>query len=161
MADDEFLSPEEKTLITDLTAPEFKLGVARGHWELVGRDRLILQIKLSAPDRRWFGIRCDCQGYAAFPPFSAAWSINNDCRASATERPNGSGELAKIFRMDWEDGDHLYHPMSRRALETHADWKTNMPHRMWQPETGIVQLLIDLHDRLFSKDYQPTPCTTV
>lgn len=155
MADIQTMSPGEETLVSDILAPSFKLGVARGHWRLHSRNGLILLIELSASDGRWYGIRCDCQNYPTKPPYVTSWLVNENRCATADERPNSRGELGLIFRMDWENGKHLYHPMSRKAIESHPGWKTEMQQRLWQPEQGVEQLLSDLHDCLHSTDYQP------
>lgn len=150
-------APDVAALETDMAATSFELGLARGQWGVHSQIGTELILCLRSPDGRDFALRCLCNGYPSAPPCIAAWSVERNSIALPEERPLASGQLAIVFRTDWEGGNHLYHPMERCAIQTHPNWRHELPHRVWSTHLGIVQIVEEIYELLHSSDYQSHP----
>lgn len=159
------LPPDQRTLQADLADAPFLIGVEKGQWGLaelpphpggLAWPHLLLWVaagpRPNAPDR--FHVRLDCQGYPTVPPTGTLWDPAENQQLPPAPRPKGTGQVAMMFRTDWENGRAFYHPYDRVAAQGHGDWSQKYPHLVWNPATHtLVDLLSEIHALLHTPDY--------
>lgn len=138
----------------DLDSAPFRLGEAEGRWRLIKAVWPHAYVAVVAADRREFVLRLDCAGYPVEPPTGGLWDLGGDSVLAAEEFPRGKGgRVTDVFRTDWEEGRALYLPCDRTAIESHSNWRNEMPAKVWRPEAGIIQYLETVHELLHCRDY--------
>ncbi len=105
-----------------------------------------------SPDR--FHLLLDCQGYPTQGPTGSFWDSNTKGLLVASDWPKGQGQVAAVFRSDWEGGRALYHPFDRYTAGKHADWPAKYPHLLWHSKRTIVDYLGMVHGLLNCNDYR-------
>lgn len=149
--------PDQLLLIRDLGAPEFRSRELDGHWRLIELVWPHAMFAVSAAERPnspvEYSFRFECTGYPQTPPAAQLWDLESNSPVFANQRPLGKGLVSVVFRMDWEGGKSLYLPCERVAINSHPDWRTQHPSRLWNPPRGIVCYLEQLYDILNSNDY--------
>lgn len=118
--------PDERALLAELASPRFKLGEALGHWRLVSAQCPIVILEVLASDQRKFAFRFECTGYPAKCPDAVIWDPENSAPLATNARPVMLDPYQLVFRSDWENGTHLYHPMERHAFATHNGWSNEL-----------------------------------
>jgi len=149
------MKPDEKILMSHLKSGRYLSGEARRRWNLISINWPLAMIDIIASDSREFTLRFDCSNYPVSPPTARLWDINTDAPAANGAWPQGTGRVAAVFRTDWKGGSALYLPCDRVTIEGHANWRTEYPSMIWNPERGIVQYLEIVHELLNSRDYVP------
>ena len=150
------MGPDERALRAELDSPRFEVGVLRSRWRFHNLNWPHLLLSVVARDGIWFGFRCECSQFPSKPPDVQLWDVMHDQPLVHADFPQvNGGPAAKIFRTDWENGQHIYHPMDRKATDSHPDWKNTLRIKAWKPDRGIVQLLEELYAVLHSQNYQP------
>jgi len=146
--------PDERALLAELATPRFELGVALGHWRLILVQWPIVILTVVASDRSEFAFRFECTGYPADRPEVAIWDTEKNTLLAAESRPVMLDPYQLVFRNDWENGMHLYHPMERHAFTTHNGWSNDLRFKLWNPGRGLTQWCHELHGILNSSAYQ-------
>ena len=154
-------SPEQQVLAADTRSGPYLIGVADGLWgpECPDVDAewphvvfwLAAAPRSGAPDRYY--IRSDFSGYPAQSPTGAFWDPIAAQPLQAAARPNGTGRVAMVFRINWNDGRAFYHPYDRVALATHADWVEKHKHLRWHRHRTITDYLEAFSGLLRSPEY--------
>lgn len=163
MMPDTMISPSEKTLVSHLQGGRFRFGVNKKKWKLLS---VIEEGRLSewphclfwiqagtrngAPDG--FILHTNFAGYPNDPPTTTFWCTETQSKLPIAMRPRGSSNNW-IFRVDWNNGDALYHPYDRIATESHRDWDRKYPGVVWSREHTLVDLLELIHQTLNSNEY--------
>jgi hypothetical protein len=140
----------------------FQDGVARNYWGLAPRDGVewpyvIIWIDLPAratgPDKLF--LRFDLQDYPSKGPTAVPWDSEKNEKLEIAKWPKGDGDVAKVFRTDWEGAVALYAPWDRFTVEKHdANWLKNYPGFEWNPSRTIVHYLRLTREVLHCDDYR-------
>ncbi len=160
------LPPDQRRFDADLREAPFLAGVADGRWDVADRsvasglDWPLVLLSVTAaprdasPDR--FYLLLDCQGYPAEGPTGAFWDPNKRAPlpSAAWPKGKGQGQVAAVFRPDWEGGRAIYHPFDRLTASKHADWPSKYPRLLWGGSRTIVDYLGMVHGLLNSNDYR-------
>ncbi len=154
------IDPDQRAISADLRDARFRIGVLEGRWglapdEAVSWPHVVLWVaaapRAKAPDRYYF--REDCTGYPSDAPTGSPWDVQKRAMLEHPKWPGGTGQVAKVFRPDWENGRAIYHPYDRVAAAGHENWRTQHPHLIWDANHTIVDLLEQLHLLLNSEEY--------
>lgn len=158
--------PDQRLFNEDVGSAEFRAGLLKGKWGLAedgqaGAASTWPQVHLwmaaapraNAPDR--FHVELDASGYRSMPPTGTFWDQATKAPLGVDKRPKGrtGSRVARIFRTDWENGRAFYHPYDRLAAQSHLNWKSEQPRRVWSPAHTIVDWLELFHGLLQSEDY--------
>jgi hypothetical protein len=152
--------PDERALRADFSKGAFRLGELERRWRLVNVAWPHVLIAVTAKDGREYVLRFNCAGYPQVPPTAGPWDIAGNTVLAANQWPrSGGGRVGSVFRPDWKNGIALYLPCDRESITGHANWRTEMPSKIWNPRLGIVQYLELAHELLNCSDYLPSVCT--
>jgi hypothetical protein len=158
--------PDQRLFEADLASAEFRAGALKGHWGLPGTEVLPEQpewplrilwaaaaLRAGTPDRYY--LRLDLADYRTVPPTGTFWDLTTGAMLETEKRPKGrpNSRFAKVFRMDWKDGQAFYHPYDRVAVEGHNKWPTEQPSLIWDVNHMIVDYLEEIYSLLNSGDY--------
>ena len=151
------MSPDERVLRYHVTSTRFQEGVERGRWRIVGDTAwpVVLVAVAAAPrDSAPFEyfLRFDLAGYPDTAPTATPWSLTTGDVLQQELRPKGA-RVGHVFRADWENGRALYAPFDRVALNSHPNWQTEHPRRVWDSSKDLTWLLQILHEMLNNDDY--------
>lgn len=144
-----------------IAARLFQDGVARGYWEMALRDGLEwpnVVIWIDLPSRpnghdKLF-LRFDLQDYPSRGPTAVPWDFERNVKLEPIKWPKGKGDVAIVFRTDWEGASALYAPWDRFAAERHdANWIKNYRGLEWNSSRTIVHYLRLTREVLHSDDY--------
>ena len=141
----------------DLASPEFRCGEIEGRWRHVGTAWPYSVIAVSAPPRprspHEFGFRFDCSGYRQNPATAQPWDIAANAPLPSNRWPTGTAIVSSVFRPTWKQGQCLYLPCDRVALDGHDQWRSEYPSRLWQPLRGIICYVEQIYELLNQSDY--------
>ncbi len=156
--------PDQRAFEADIEGGAYQIGMANGQW---GRaEPALVPASLAwplvifwvaaaprpnAPDR--FYVKLDCAHYPSQAQTGNFWDPMTAGMLAGEKRPKGTGQVAMVFRTDWEGGKAFYHPYDRVAAASHGDWAARYPRRIWSNKHTIVDLLSELHDLLHSHEY--------
>ena len=143
----------------DVQSPEYLAGAARGLWGRIEADWphglfwLSVPARANSPDR--FHLLIDLTGYRDQAPTGTLVNAQTREKLELSSWPKGrdGSRFAKVFRTDWEGRRALYHPFDRFAFNSHTNWATEMPHKIWTPDHTIVDYLEEWHALFHSEDY--------
>jgi hypothetical protein len=151
------VAPDLQLLDLDLAAAEFRSGVAEGRWRHVRTNWPHTQIAVSAAERPGspaeFGFRFECVGYRQRAVTGRPWDLARDAPLPFAQWPAGRSLIPAVFRPDWKCGECLYLPCDRLSIEGHDNWRHEHPHRLWQPQRGIICYLEQIYDLLNQDDF--------
>jgi hypothetical protein len=151
------IAPDLAQFEQDLAAPEFRCGELEGRWRHVATTWPHAVIAVSAPERpngpREYGLRFECSGYRQTPPTAQPWDLEANAPLPAGRWPTGDGIVTSVFRPDWKQGQCLYLPCDRMALEGHDEWRQQYPNRLWQVARGIICYLEQVFELLNQNGY--------
>jgi hypothetical protein len=146
--------PDERAFEADVAKARLRLGQAEKRWRLVNITWPFALISITAKDEREYVLRFNCSGYPQSPPTAGPWDTNRDAILAFDLWPRSQGgRLGSVFRTEWKGGSALYLPCDRESIAGHDNWRTEMPSKIWNPTTGIVQYLELVHELLNCKDY--------
>ena len=132
--------PDRAIFEQDLAAPEFRCGEIEGRWRHVATHWPHVIIAVSAPERaeRARGIRVSIRmlGLSADAGNSPALGHRRQYPFAGARWPTGNGVVKSVFRPEWKQGQCLYLPCDRMAIEGHDDWRHQHPNRIWQGSPG-------------------------
>ena len=97
-------------------------------------------------------LRFDLTGYPETAPTATPWNPTNGNVLEQELRPKGE-RVGYVFRTDWGDGKALYAPFDRVGLNSHSNWRTEHPRRVWDSSKDLTWLLQILHEMLNNDDY--------
>jgi len=158
--------PDQRLFEADLASAQFRAGAQKGYWSLPGTDLLPEQPawplrifwvaaapRSEAPNR--FYLQLDLADYRTASPTGTFWDLKTGTMLEAAKRPKGrnGSRVAKVFRMDWEEGKAFYHPYDRVAAKGHPQWAAEQPSLIWDSNHTIVDYLEEIHPLLNSGDY--------
>ena len=151
------MSPDERLFREHMTSPRFQEGVERGRWWIEGDIAWpVVLVAIAAAPRdnapSEYVLRFDLAGYPETAPTATPWNPTTGYVLEQGLRPKGD-RVGHAFRTDWEDGRALYAPFDRVALNSHSNWKTQHPRRVWDSSKDLTWLLQILHDMLNNDDY--------
>jgi hypothetical protein len=142
-------------------SPPFQDGVARGYWGIAPRDDvkwpqaiiwIDLPAKANSPDKLF--LRFQLQDYPSKGPTAVPWHFERNEKLEIAKWPKGNGDVAKVFRTDWEGAVALYAPWDRITVDKHdANWLKNYPGFEWNPSRTIVHYLRLTREVLHCDDY--------
>ena len=106
-----------------VTSARFQEGVERGRWQMVGDIAWpVVMIAIAAGPRgrspSKYVLRFDLTGYPETAPTATPWNLDTRDALEPALRPKGE-QVGHIFRTDWENGQALYAPFDRVALDSH------------------------------------------
>lgn len=157
--------PDQRAFEADTEDADFQIGVAKGMWGLADATQLpeglvwpkaVLWVaaaqRENAPQR--FYLALDLDNYRAVAPTGSFWGIDTKAALPTAKWPKGKpgSRVAKVFRTDWKE-NALYHPYDRVAADSHAQWKSEQPHLIWDCQHTIVNYLTEIRGLLNSGDY--------
>lgn len=148
------MTPDRVALERDLAAVPFKEGTARDRWRLVEVAWPYVLISVTARDGQEFVLRLECCGYPAQPPTGGFWSQARGSYLLESEWPKGDDVFQSVVRWDWRQGAALYFPLDRVSRVGHEEWTSTHPHLAWNPASGIVQHISEVHRLLNSRGYR-------
>ena len=144
-----------------IASAAFQGGVARGYWDIVWRidvewPYVIIWIDLptkpNSPGRLF--LRFYLQDYPSKGPTAIPWDFDKNIKLEVTKWPKGNGDVAKVFRTDWQGAAALYAPWDRFTVENHdANWLKTYKGFDWNPLRTIVHYLHLTREVLHSDDY--------
>jgi hypothetical protein len=153
----EEMATEERVFRSHIELGPFQSGVARGRWRLLSINWPMIVIAVAAAPRssapNEYALRFDLLNYPQSPPTAIPWDAVKDSRMADQSRPNGKCRVAKAFRTDWKNGEALYLPCDRGAIDGHGGWVEQHPEMIWDPNGDITQYLRIVHELLTSSDY--------
>lgn len=149
--------PDLVLLEQDLAAAEFRCGEVEGRWRHVATSWPHVTIAVSAPARPQapteFAFRFECAGYRCTPVTGQPWDIQSHTPLPGSRWPTGPSIVASVFRHEWKKGQCLYLPCDRLAIDGHDNWRHEHPHRLWQPQRGIICYLEQIYELFHQSDY--------
>lgn len=149
-------APDQRAFETDVAKATFRLAVADGRWRIIKTAWPYAYFAVAASDGREHVVRLNCAGYPQVGPTGGPWDVERNQILAFDLWPRGSGgRVSAVFRPDWQNGAALYHPFDRVSWDGHANWRNEMPAKVWKPARGISQYLEVLHELLNSRDYTP------
>lgn len=150
-------SPDEAVFREHLDAGPFQSGVDRGRWRLLGIDWPYAVIEIGAAKREGgptaYAFRFELTDYPQAPPTAQPWDAERETHLVAAAWPGGGQRLQLAFNPNWKNGQCLYLPCDRLAVEGHDGWRNQHPEMIWSSSGDITQYLRILHDYLNSGDY--------
>jgi hypothetical protein len=151
------LPPDRSLFEEDLAAPEFRCGEIEGRWGHVATPRPHAIIAVSAPERpnapREYAFRFECSGYRQNPVTGQPWDLDANVPLPASRWPTGNGVVESVFRPTWKQGQCLYLPCDRMAIDGHDDWRHQHPNRIWHAARGIICYLEQIFELLNQSGY--------
>ncbi len=159
-------APDKRLFIADCESAAFRAGIARGQWGFAESDfapdgdtwpKAFFWLKAAnrgnSPERFYFIV--DGEGYRTQPPTATFWDPETKTVLAPTLRPKfrPDSRAAKVFRTDWEDGRAFYHPYDRVAVNSHQQWRVDIPGVVWSSEHTIVDFLAAFQPLLQCGDY--------
>lgn len=159
-------SSAQRLLEADLARPEFRIGVANGHWELaapvseVDWPSVFTWVKSAPRDKspaRWL-VRWDVADYNALRPTGAFWDEAKKTYLEPGAWPKGApGSVVEaVFKVaGWAaPGKGFYHPYDRLAWARHeAKWTAENPQYLWTKDNVLTDFLVLVHRWLNSEAY--------
>jgi hypothetical protein len=144
--------PDQQALCRSIESIDFSRGVVLGYWRHIETNWPNAYFGVRAIDGREFIFRCECSNFPNAPSVEL-WDLEKNTSLEANKRPRGEGDVAMVYRTDWEGGRHLYHPHDRVAAAGHPDWQMKYPRQQWRREKGISQLMLEMHNLLHGDEY--------
>jgi hypothetical protein len=151
------MSLDEQVFRAHLERGPYQSGVDRGRWRLISVDWPHAVIAVSAAERinspSEYAFRFFLSDYPQTLPTAQPWDAEQGKALDFARRPSGRNRVQLAFRIDWKDGQCLYLPCDRGAIEGHEGWRTQHPEMIWSPTGDITQYLKIIYDLLNSEDY--------
>jgi hypothetical protein len=162
------LPPDQRLLEADLQSAEFRIGVVNGYWgqaepgvltDGAAWPKVFFWMKAAprpnAPERYY--VELDLSGYRSVAPTGPFWDPTKKIKLELAKWPKGkpNSRVAMVFRTNGFSaaGNAFYHPYDRAATRDHAQWATQIPHRVWTSSHTIVDYLAEFHALLNCGDY--------
>lgn len=149
-------TPDERVFRAHLNGARFRDGESRGHWRLVSVDwpHAIIAVRAAEREgaRHEFYLRFNLTNYPQWAPTASSWDCDTSAPLSPDKRPKG-GHAALVFRHDWHNGDTLYIPCDRVAIDGHTDWPGAFPDQIWTADKDITHYLRIVREALTSDEY--------
>ena len=150
------MAPDERAVRADLRSARFQLGVDGGRWRLLSFDWPVGLFAVAAADRAGspveYALRVDFSGYPQRAPTATPWDVDCNELLSADKRPKGY-RVGRVFRCNWNDGQALYAPWDRVALEGHPNWANDHVIFAWHAQRDIAFFLGCVYELLNDDDY--------
>jgi hypothetical protein len=151
------IPPDRQLIEQDLAAPEFRCGEVEGRWRRIDIRWPYVLIAVTAPERpkspTEYVFRFECTGYREVPVTGQPWDVAADAPLATARWPTGTSIVASVFRPGWKQGQCLYLPCDRMAIEGHDNWRNEHPGRLWQPKRGIICYLEQVYELFNQSDY--------
>lgn len=156
----------QRLLEADLDRPEFRIGVAKGQWELVEHPSeatwpavftwIAAALRQNGP-ARWL-VCWDVANYNAQRPTGAFWDQEKKdfLVKGAWPKCQAGSVAAGVFKVDgWAaPGRGFYHPYDRLAWAGHeTQWTTAHPQFLWTTETTLTDFITLVHRWLNNEAY--------
>ena len=119
--------PDRAIFEQDLAAPEFRCGEIEGRWRHVATHWPHVIIVVSAPERpNSPGIRVSIRMFrlSANAGNGPALGLRRQYPFAGAPVADRNGVVKSVFRPEWKQGQCLYLPCDRMAIEGHDDWRT-------------------------------------
>jgi hypothetical protein len=155
------VDPSESRLRVHVEQAPFQIGAAEGRWKIVPTNGeawpfVVFQVSAAhrsgAPDH--YHVRLELSAYPIDPPTGTFWDLAARQPLPIALRPFGSGQVGRVFRVDWKGGQAFYHPYDRQASRDHGDWPRQYPHWVWTEKHTVVDLLSVISELLASSEYE-------
>jgi hypothetical protein len=133
----------------DLESAAFKVGVARGMWQLVEAQFpfyvfAVTEDGSEGQDKEHF-FRFELNGFPAVAPWAQIWDFAGSVELPLPQRPQRNTLQRESFKT-WQQ-PAVYRPWDRFA-GAHFDWNTKYPDLPWNPSRNLSFVLNDLHQIL-------------
>ena len=151
------MSPDERVIRDHVNSTRFHEGIERHRWRVVGDivwPAVLIAVAAATRDGspHEYVLRFDLAGYPETAPTATPWNLATGDALEQEMRPKGA-LVGHVFRADWEEGRALYAPFDRVALDSHPNWRTQHPRRVWDSSKDLTWILQILHEMLNSDDY--------
>ncbi len=151
-------SSAQRLLEADLARPEFRIGLANGHWELAAPVSeadwpVAFTWVRAAPRERGparFLVRWDVAGYNEQRPTGAFWDETKKTYLDPGAWPKGvpGSVVEAVFKVTgWAaPGRGFYHPYDRLAWAGHeGQWTQQNPQYLWTKDNVLTDFLVLVH----------------
>ena len=156
------LGPDEKIFRRHIEAGPFQAGVDRGRWRLVSVNWPYAVIAVRAATRanspEEYALRFQLANYPQVSPTAQLWDVTQGAPLEHNRWPKGRSRVPAVFRTDWNNGQCLYVPCDRVAIQGHDTWRTQHPDKIWSLEGDITQYLKVVYELLNDEDYTGSRC---
>lgn len=148
---------DERVFRAHLEDGPFLSGVDRGRWRPVSVNWPFAVIAVSAAPRAGvpgeYAFRFELTNYPQCAPAARLWDAARDAPLEFKNYPTGRHRAQMAFRIDWNNGQALYLPCDRIAIQGHEAWRTQHPSMIWSSADDITKYLRIIYDLLNSNDY--------
>ena len=135
----------------------FQSGDDLNKWKLRSIDWPHVVISVSAKQHEgWpseYYFRFECTNYPDVAVTGQPWDIERTAPLAAKQWPGGKNRVPKVFNPGWNNGQCLYLPCDRIAINGHSDWHQKHAQLIWKPGSDITLYLGAVHELLNSSDY--------
>jgi hypothetical protein len=145
------MKPDEGLFRAHLGEAPFLSGQDCGKWGLIDESliwpRATFWVEANenlVPSLRMY-LRFNLEGYPVSAPTSFPWDEGKKAKLENHLFPKVPGAFKLVFRIDWQNGDALYAPCDRIAMQNHDQWKTQFPTWWWQSSFSISKYLEFVH----------------
>jgi len=151
-----------KLFLSHVNDAPFLLGCEEGKWGIYDKNNIVsdwpnIVIWVKAPDKKdclpKYYLRFNLSGYSNQAPTSCPWDVANNKKLEYSKWPKGRKFVSSIFKPTWKNGDALYCPCDRVAMQGHERWKNDHPDTWWKSNDTIVKYLNYIYGILNSGDY--------
>lgn len=156
------IGPDEKTFRRHIEGGPFQAGVDRGRWRLISVNWPFVVIAVRAAARAnspgEYALRFQLSNYPQAAPTAQLWDGDLGVPLEHKNWPAGRSRVPAVFRTDWNNGQCLYVPCDRVAIQGHDTWRTQHPDKIWSPDGDITQYLKVVYELLNDEDYTGSRC---
>ena len=150
--------PDQEMFESQLLLASFQAGLDRRKWMNVNQERWpnwVVEIK--AADRtnapQVFAFKFNLENYPEQAPTAQLWDVKRSKRLDVNLWPKGNARFCAVFNPQWREGEALYLPCDRLAIQGHDNWKGEHPELIWNPQKKITFYLDIIYDYLNSSCY--------
>lgn len=151
------MTPDERVFRSHLEQGPFQSGLDRKKWGLISIEWPQVLIGVSAAPRpnspHEYILQFDCSNYPQAAPTARLWDFQQNRPLPTDQWPTGRRRIPQVFRSNWKNGQSLYLPCDRIAIEGHGAWQTKYPSLIWSADKDITLYLRTVYDLLNSEDY--------
>lgn len=156
------MNPDERVLRQHLEEGPFQSGIANNRWQLIEENWPFLLVAVTAATRERspseYAFRFQCENYPATAPTAQPWDTSTNKPLAHNQWPTGRERVPAAFNPGWKNGQCLYLPCDRIAMQGHNGWVVKYPHMLWSVSGDITQYLNIIYELLNSNDYTGVRC---
>ena len=155
--DAQVMELDERVFRSHVDSGSFQSGADLHKWKLISILWPHVVISVSAtPHEGWpseYYFRFECTNYPEAAVTGQPWDHEREAPLEKAQWPGGKNRVPKVFNPDWNNGQCLYLPCDRIAINGHPDWLQKHPHLIWSRDRDITLYLGAIYELLHSSDY--------